>query len=130
MTGELYINAVEIREFGNRTKLVVDWTSDSSGHVISDNIEAAGYLTEIETIPGASGDKSTNTPTNNYDILITDTYGYDIAAGKMGANRSSSIAQRQLAANPAWVDDYIIVSIDNAGGTKQGRLILWFDRSI
>jgi len=130
MTGECVISSVEIREGSNRSKLVIDWTSDSSaGTVVSDSIEAVGYLAEIETIPGLLGDKVTTCPSDNYDIKITDVYGYDIAAGKMGVNRSSSVAQRQLAANPAWVDDYIIINISGAGNSKTGRLILWFDRS-
>ena len=114
MTGEVYIDEKIIAEVGDRTKYVVDWVSDSStGNVVSDPIYMVGFLYEVETIPGANGDKTTNTPTNLYDITITDPYGYDLMNNKL-ANRSGSVAQRQIAANPMWVDDYVTINISNA----------------
>jgi hypothetical protein len=43
---------------------------------------------------------------------------------------SSNVAERKLAANPMWVDDYVTVTVDNAGDTKKGRIIIWVDRNL
>lgn len=133
MTGEVYIDEKVIQEVGDRTKYIVDWVSDASaGTVVSDYIYMVGFLYEVETIPGANGDKATNKPSDNYDVTITDPYGYDLMNGKL-ANRygtSAPAAQRQISANPMWIDDYVTINISGAGNSKQGRIILWVDRNL
>lgn len=138
MTGEVYIDEKVIQEVGDRTKYIVDWTSavdgaGGDGTAVSDPIYAVGFLYEVETVPGANGDKATNCPDANYDIIITDPYGYDLMNGKL-ANRSGTVAQRQIAANPMWIDDYFVITVSNADAhpeaAKQGRIIIWIDRNL
>ncbi|MDP1614613.1 MAG: hypothetical protein Q8L68_02340, partial [Methylococcales bacterium] len=67
-----------------------DWLSDASGNATKDITGITGFLTAIETIPGASGGLTTALPTTLYDITIKDPYGYDIAVGEL-ANRSGTV---------------------------------------
>jgi len=130
---DLYLRG-DIGEF----KLTLDWVSASDGTVALAIVAALksakpsvpnrihGKLKMIETIPGLLGDKTTATPTDNYDITITDSYGYDVATGNL-ADRSASIAQAIFPVAEVPVDDELTLNITNAGDTKKGRTILYFD---
>jgi len=82
-----------------------------------------GFIRSIETIPGASGDLATAVPTLNYDITITDPYGYDVIAGEV-ANRSNAVAEKKVPTSPIYVNSELVLNIENAGDTKQGRILL------
>jgi hypothetical protein len=129
MTGDVVVSKKTFAEVANRVKIIIDWTSDASGDVVSDPIDAIGFLTEIETIPGALGVIATDPPTNLYDITITDPYGWDLMDAKFIDNRLNSAPQREVMENPQWVDDYMIVTVDGAGDANKGRIIIWVDRT-
>jgi hypothetical protein len=129
MTGEWVVNEVQIQEVSDRTKYVVDWVSITGGTAVSMNINMVGFLVEVETIPGQNGVPATDPPDSLYDITITDPYGYDLMGGKL-ADRSNTVAERKLAANPMWVDDYVVINISGAGDANQGRIIIWVDRNL
>lgn len=130
MTGEWIVNEILIQEVSDRTKYIIDWVSDSStGAAVSMNISMVGFMVEVETVPGQNGVPATDPPDANYDITITDPYGFDLMGGKL-ANRSATAAERKLAANPMWVDDYVVINISNAGNSNQGRIIIWVDRNL
>lgn len=126
----------------SRNTIVLDWLSDASAGTLSKNIASTysmaqaalssylvqpdklkGYIVGIETIPGENGDKTTDCPTNLYDITLDDPYGYDLAGGSL-ANRSSSVAEKVVPSSPIPVDSEITVSISAAGNAKKGRIIL------
>lgn len=134
MTGTVVVEKKVFAEVANRVKIIVDWTSHTDGTVVSDPIDAIGFLYEVETIPGALGDRTTDCPTGagtpkKYDMTITDPYGFDLMDSKLIDNRSVTVAERIVATNPMWVDDYMIVSVTDGGSGKQGRLIIWIDRT-
>ena len=129
----------------DRAQIICDWTSDAAaGSValaIASTYAAAqlaispsrpqpnrivGRITMIETIPGASGDKTTTCPDDNYDITLPDAYGYDVADGTL-ANRSSSVAQTIVYEEPLTIDSELTLTITAAGNSKTGRLILYVD---
>lgn len=127
MTGDVIVEQKVFAEVENRIKLIIDWTSDASGNCVSDPIDAIGFIYEIERVPGANGDLTTNTPTDSYNTYIKDPYGYSLI--EKAGDGSKTIAQRTVQTTPMWVDDYIIVSFSAAGASKQGRLIIWIDRA-
>lgn len=130
MTGEWIVNERIIQEVSDRTKYIIDWVSDAStGAAVSMNISMVGFIVEVETVPGQNGVPATDPPDDHYDITITDPYGYDLMGGKL-ADRSSTVAERKLAANPMWVDDYVVINISGAGNSNQGRIIIWVDRNL
>lgn len=128
MTGVVSITQQEIREVGSVTKYIIDWTSDSSGNVESDQIEAIGYITEIERVPGENGDRTTSKPSASYDTYIKDRYGASLIS--KANNGDADNAQRDVETSPLWVDDYMVVSLTDCGNTKKGRLIVWVRKSV
>lgn len=130
--------------FANKGKndITLDWVSAADGScskaILSTSNSAndllfatharpsriAGKLASIETIPGLSGDKTTLCPTDNYDITITDQYGYDIAVAEL-ADRSTSVAQQIVPSVPIPVDTTeLTLNITHAGDSKKGRVII------
>lgn len=111
------------------TLYVIDWTSGTDAGVstelaaLAGDSSISGYLRYIQTIPGASGDKTTTVPDADYDIVLNDAYGYDIAAGNL-ANRSASAAERIIPSSPMFVDGTLTLVITNASNSKTGRLVL------
>lgn len=120
-------------------KVTLDWTSDDSAGSVSiaicstystaqgwngvQPVKLQGFVRSIESIPGASGDKSTNVPTTLYDITLLDSFGHDMSAGVL-ADRSASVAEKEIPVDPLYIDDEITLTIAAAGNSKQGRLII------
>jgi hypothetical protein len=127
MTGDVVVDRKTFAEVANRMKIIVDWTSDGSGDVVSDPIDAIGFVYEIERVPGALGVPATNPPDGSYNTKIKDPYGADLIA--TANDGSATVAQRTLQETPMWVDDYMTVNITAAGASNQGRLIIWIDRT-
>jgi hypothetical protein len=128
MTGIVTVDQKTFAEVSNRIKIIIDWTSDTSGNVESDPINAIGFVTEIERIPGALGDRATNRPTDLYNTYIKDPYGCSLI--EKAGDGSRTIAQRTIQSTPLWVDDYMIVSLTETGSERQGRLIIWLQRDV
>lgn len=125
----------------NDQKITVDWLSDAAGAVAlgiaaaldtrtpltrSSKAEFCGRITAIETIPGLSGDRTTTTPTTLYDVTLLDQYGCDVAGGQL-LNRSASSAEKIVPYLPIAIDGELTLAIANAGDSKTGRVIIWFD---
>ena len=121
-------------------KLVLDWVSAADGSVslgIVATLKAAqskapfpsrikGKIVKVQTIPGLNGDKTTATPTALYDITLLDAYSGDVADGNL-MNRSASAAETVIPSAPIPVDGELTLTIANAGDTKKGRIIIWFE---
>ncbi len=119
-------------------KITVDWTSDGDGDATG-NLAALfsaakadyeptltaikGLVRSTQTIPGEEGDLTTDLPSDEYDLTITDAYGEDILNGA-GANRSGTASQVILQANTRIIDSELAISISNAGDSKKGRIII------
>lgn len=117
-------------------KLTLDWTGDADV-ALSKGIAAAlrdarmaaglcapfpqrikGKISKIETIPGASGDKSTYIPAGTYGVTLLDANGYDILDGT-GAARSISAAETVVFENPVPVDEDLTLTIATTATADQ-----------
>lgn len=107
-------------------KLKIAWTSAAGGGVTQvTTAKVSGYLVRCVTKPGAT------TPSDLYDLVIEDEDGVDILAGG-GANRSNSsneqICPLLSSVMPVSVrKSTLTVKITNAGDSKTGTIILYFD---
>jgi len=121
----------------------IDWLSDDSDGTCDGDIcstfaaaqsaisyampqpsKVQGYITAIETIPGVNGDKTTTCPTTLYDIVLNDSYGYDLAGGSL-ADRSASLAEKVVPSSPIPVNSEITLGISAAGNEKAGRILIY-----
>lgn len=108
------------------------WTSDASGDVSGTNtVYLSGQAIRFVTDPGATA------PTDNYDIVVNDQHGLDIAAGRL-ANRDTAnteeafpIQEVTIGANTyvvsgATFDGPLSLVVSNAGNAKQGTLVMFY----
>ena len=101
-----------------------DWTSDSSGDVSgTDTKVIAGVPLRFATNPSATA------PSANYDIVINDADGIDLAAGNL-ANRHTSTSEQFIPggdANPgAAFNGALSLVVSNAGDSKIGKLVMYY----
>lgn len=111
-------------------RIVLAWTSDSSGNVSLPTSLIGGTLLCVETKPGSPA------PTDNYSVTLLDAAGIDVLAG-LGASRSSSVAQvcgcpmikatdgTTTTAVPRVVAEALTLTVASAGNAKQGSVILY-----
>jgi hypothetical protein len=110
------------------TRWPINWTSDASGNV-SVGIDWPGGTIERVTF----WHDPVNTPTNLYDVTLTDEDGIDILGGR-GANIASASNTSVVPIVAASTDVYKItvgkgwltLTIANAGNAKGGRIVLHF----
>lgn len=84
-----------------------------------------GFLQSVETIPGASGDLTTNCATA-INITLKDPYGYDVMATTL-LTRSSSLAQKAILDPPILLNTELELNVGTTWTTtnlSQGRLIM------
>lgn len=126
---------------GRVRKVIIDWTSDAStGAVTATTGKIVGRLLKVVTDPGATA------PTDNYDIAITDEKGIDVLSGLAGtggtdpslANRDTAntelaylVAENSLTdavhGSQPYVCDALSVAVTNAGNSKQGQIIIYYE---
>lgn len=113
------------------TKVVWDWTSDSAGDATeTTEIPIAGLSMRVVAIADA-----TDTPTDDYDLTITDENGQDILEGKGtdlpngdGAdedNVKSVVTDVSSSGVPVALKDELTFTIANAGDTNKGQVVLY-----
>jgi hypothetical protein len=130
MTGTVTAVSSHIGRSG-MVKYIIDWLSDGSGVVTATFAalglgKVSGWLKSIEAIPGALGIPATNPPSDDYDITLTNVYGFDIAEGTL-ADRSNTVAEKVTPnSEAAYLDEELTLNISGAGASNQGRLILVF----
>ena len=117
--------------FGDRSGenvITIDWTSHATdgtcdgdicstyaaaqlaiGYSMPQPSKITGYIRCIETIPGASGDRTTACPTDDYDIVLQDPYDYDLTGGSL-ADRDEASAERVIPTSPVPVDSFAKVT--------------------
>ena len=101
-----------------------DWTSDGSGDVSgTDTKVIAGVPLRFATNPSATA------PSANYDIVINDADGIDLAAGNL-ANRHTSTSEQFIPggdADPgAAFNGALSLVVSNAGDSKIGKLVMYY----
>jgi len=113
----------------NRIK-IVPWESDASGDAsVGIDIDYNGMnIVSVQTIPGLNGDRTTTTPTADYDVVINDEYGEDIMEGEL-ADRSATVGETLYANPPLPVPGILTIVVSNAGNAKTGIVKIMFDRN-
>ena len=102
-------------------KIKWEWTSDGSGN--ADQITTESYYGEVlalVTIPSGGG----TAPTDNYDITITDSEGYDVMQAA-GANRDTANTETAVPGSTSVAHGQLTLNVSNAGASKQGSAILY-----
>ena len=136
-----YDNGLDhVGQHGHVRKILIDWTSDDSdGTVTATTEKIVGVLLKVQTDPGVTA------PSDNYDIVITDTESVDVLSGLGGSGGSSpSLANRDTAntevvhlwaenaatdsvpGTQPYVCDKLAVAVTNAGNSKQGQIIIYY----
>lgn len=110
-----------------------DWLSDGSGNADGTFTgQIHGLIWAVKTIPGSNGDLTTNLPTANYDVTITDQDLMDVLGGS-GADRSGTAAEQvqpttDSAKTPRIINATLLkLNITNAGSAKAGRVRLFIE---
>jgi len=108
---------------------IVDWTASTNGEFSGSlatkvgDTSLCGYLLAVETIPGASGDRTTDLPTS-YTMYLYDAYNYDVVGGSL-VTRSASAAEKVVPSAPVFICEEITVSATGASNSKKGRFNIW-----
>lgn len=122
---------------GNVRKIIADWTSDASdGTASATTRKIVGRLIKGVTNPGATA------PTDNYDIAITDEESLDVLTGVQSTLANRDTANTEVAyfllldaaagtplaqsLHPV-VCDKLTIAVSNAGNSKQGKLIIYYE---
>lgn len=98
------------------------WTSDASGDANGTATKAiAGQALRWVTNPGSAA------PTDDYDIVVNDADGVDVAAGVLGNRDTTNSEAAYPAANTYHVfDGQLTLVVSNAGNAKTGTLTMYY----
>lgn len=117
------------------SKVIVDWTSDSAtGAVTGTTRKIVGRLIKAVTDPGATA------PSDDYDIDLTDSEGANVLTPCQSTleNRDTANTEevyflvKDAAGTPLAqslhpvVCDPLTIAVTNAGNSKVGQLILYY----
>lgn len=98
------------------------WTSDASGDVSGTDTKAiSGQALRWVTNPGSTA------PTDNYDIVVNDIDGADVAGGVL-ANRDTANTEAAYPAADTYhcFDGPLSLVISAAGDSKVGTLTMYY----
>jgi hypothetical protein len=124
---------------GRIRKVLIDFvTDDGTGSVAVTTRKIVGELIKIVTDPGATA------PTDNWDVVLTDEEGVDLSVNMDDAAIAALIARdtanteetylclfdtaagtSRVGAFPV-VCDKLTVTVNNAGNSKNGQIILYY----
>ena len=97
------------------------WLSDASGDADDATTKVlSGELLKIVTDPDG-----TDAPTDNYDIVLNDENGLDVAAAGL-ANRDTATTEEALATRGACFDGTLNLVVSNAGNAKRGVVRVFY----
>lgn len=123
---------------GGIRRVLIDFTTDdTTGSVACTTQKISGELIKIVTDPGSSA------PTDNWDVVLTDDEGVDlsvhmddVAIAALIARHTTTTLETYLpledtagtARIGAWpvVCSPITVTVNNAGNSKTGQIILYY----
>jgi hypothetical protein len=123
---------------GRFRKVIADWVSDdSTGAVTGTTRKIIGRLIKIVTDPGSAA------PTDNYDVTIVDEKSVSVVAtcqnvAALGTRHTTTTQETYLHMENAddtpigmavypVVCDALTIGIANAGNSKTGQIILYYE---
>lgn len=124
---------------GSIRKVLIDFTTDdTTGSVACTTRKISGELIKIVTDPGSAA------PTANWDVVLTDEEGVDLSVHMSDQTIAALIARHttnteetylvledssagtsSIAAFPV-ICDKLTVTVNNAGNSKTGQIILYY----
>lgn len=97
------------------------WLCDASGDADDGTTKAiSGELLKVVTDPDG-----TDVPTDNYDIVLNDENGLDVAAAGLG-NRDTANTEQALATLGSCFDGTLNLVVSNAGNAKRGVVKVFY----
>lgn len=123
---------------GNIRKVIADFTTDSAtGSVAGTTRKIVGELIKIVTDPGSAA------PTDNWDVVLTDEEGVDLSVHLSDAAIAALIARDTATTEETYlpledeagtarialwpvVCDKLTITVNNAGNSKTGQIILYY----
>ncbi len=123
---------------GRYRKIIADWVSDDAAGTASGTTrKIVGRLIKIVTDPGSAA------PTDNYDVTVLDEQALDVMAGcqnvaDLGTRHTTTTQETYLYLENAddtpigtslfpVVCDALTIGIANAGNSKTGQIILYYE---
>ena len=107
--------------------LLVKWTSNASQTATVDIGNCFGYkVNRVQCVPGLNGDLTTDLPSADYDVTITDEFGEDIMIGEL-VDLSGTAATSRFAYNPVSVIGTLTLNVSNAGISKSGLVNVYME---
>lgn len=123
---------------GRIKKLIADWVSDDSNGTASGTTrKIVGRLIKIVTDPGSAA------PTDNYNVTIVDPKSVNVVAGcqnaaDLGTRHTTTTQETYLYLENAddtpigtslfpVVCDALTIGVANAGNSKTGQIILYYE---
>lgn len=114
---------------GTIHKVTLSWTTHTDGSATKTTDPLTGTIVGITYNPGST------TPSDNYDMTLSDEDGFDVLSGQ-GANLDQSTTTRIVpgvpfkdgtttSLAPVAVHGTLALSITNAGDTKNGTLVIY-----
>lgn len=101
-------------------KIKWTWTATAGGAAdLITTLAYYGQVLALVTIPDTE-----TAPTDNYDITVTDTEGYDVMQGA-GANRDTVNTETAVPTATSVAHGTLTINITNAGNAGKGVAILY-----
>lgn len=117
------VTLTETNRISRIQKIKWAWTSTAGG--AADQVTTGKYygrVVALVTIPAAAG----SAPTDDYDITITDSEGYDVMQAA-GANRDTANTETAVPAAYSVAFGALTLNVTNAGNAKGGTAILYIE---
>lgn len=111
---------VEESQFNGINKIKWTWLSTAGG--AADLITPKSYYGEVIAL--VTDPDGTAAPTDDYDITITDTEGYDVMQAA-GADRDTSTTETAVPTAKSVAFGQLTLNVTNAGNAKAGVAILY-----
>jgi hypothetical protein len=109
-------------DWGSMKKTVLDWAANTSGAVSGATVKGvSGLIYGVVFAP----DSGTTQPSNNYDVVLNSSRGYDVLNGR-GANLNNSAAVFSSCVGFVPVSGPLTLGVTNAGSSNGGEIdLLW-----
>lgn len=125
------------QDYRSVMQAIFAWVSNSAGDANGQTtFIVSGEILRITTIPASAPDS----PSANYDVVINDEDGIDVAQGLL-ANRSQFSAESIVplqattvsggvtpSASPVFVDSKLTLVVSNGGNAKHGTVRVYYSR--
>lgn len=115
------LQEVDKAHLGERVS--VAWTSDGSGNATASLIKLRGWIVKVITYPGSAA------PTDDYDIKLKDSTGFDVLGSVLNDRDTSNTEQIPTPNSGVSIVTYVngdyTFDVSNAGSAKNGTCVFY-----